>query len=280
MKREKENEFQSDSWRWLIGFTEGDGCLHTDGKRHWYILIQKESKVLYRAKSIIGFGKIRKVEKDGKFNSFRLVITNREGIKKLLQAFNGQFFCQTRKIQLSRWITVWNTRYSNDKIIEKSFEPKTKAKKSAFLIVAQKNPPTVTLHDAWFSGFFDAEGGFSISITKRYDTGIFRFRVRPRIFCDQKNEPEVLNAVAAFFQAGRVTTRAQDRTQYRWMVDTWIHVHKIQAYFRRHPLRTRKHLVFLRFLKIYRMVLRKEHLTDAGLQRIRELSTRLQSVFP
>ena len=135
--------------------------------------------------------------------------------------------------------------------------------------------PTM-LENAWFSGFFDVEGGFSISITKRKKG----FRVRPRVFCDQKNEPEVLNAVAAFFQAGRVTSRAEDRTQYRWMVDTWVHLPKIQAYFRRYPLRTRKHFVFLRLFKISRMVLRKEHLTESGFKRIRQLSTRLQSVFP
>ena len=273
MKEERRNEFQSDDWRWLIGFTEGDGCLHTDGKRLWYILIQKDSKVLYRAKRIIGFGKIYQIEKvpvgqkqkenstflTKKYIYFRLAITKREGIKKLLQAFNGQFFCQSRKIQFSRWISAWNARYTDETIVEER---------------TPSNP--AMLENAWFSGFFDAEGGFSISITKRNNG----FRVRPRIFCDQKNEPEVLNAIAAFFQAGRVTFRAEDRTQYRWMVDTWIHLPKIRAYFRRYPLQTRKHLVFLRLFKIYRMVLRKEHLTESGLKRIRQLSTRLQSVFP
>ena len=90
--------------------------MHTDGKRLWYILIQKDSKVLYRAKRIIGFGKIYKIEKvlvgqkqkedstflAKKYIYFRLVITKREEIKKLLQAFNGQFFCRSRKIQFSR----------------------------------------------------------------------------------------------------------------------------------------------------------------------------------
>jgi len=267
MKQEIKNEFQSDLWKWLIGFAEGDGCLHTNGRRHWFILTQKENRVLYRARSIIGFGKIQKVEKrcepssdpgsNGRLKQiyYRLVITNREGIQKLIQAFNGQFVCEARKVQLSRWIATWNARFPQQQIVE------------------QPSFTQPTLNHAWFSGFFDAEGDFSISITKRNR----KYRVRPRIFCDQKNEREVLRTIVAMFQAGRVTARGQDRTHYRWMVDTWVHVEKIQAYFRRYPLRTRKHLVYLRWLKVYRMVLRKEHLTEIGLKRIRQLCTCLQS---
>jgi len=107
-----------------------------------------------------------------------------------------------------------------------------------------------------------------------------KFRVRPRVFCDQKNEKEVLVAIATAFKAGRVSSRTGDKTQFRWMIDTWKHVEKVKSYLSRYPLRTRKHLVYLRWLKVYYRVLRKEHLKNEGLQKIRKLCTHLQKGSP
>lgn len=126
----------------------------------------------------------------------------------------------------------------------------------------------VDTKNAWISGFFDAEGGFSISISPEG-------RIRPRMFCDHKTDHFVLSRIATAFGAGRVRERKQP--QYRWMMDTWCHIPKIMKYFRRYPLRTKKHIVYCRWIKIYRMYERKEHLTAEGAQRIQVLSLKLNS---
>jgi hypothetical protein len=51
--------YSKDDVDWLIGFTEGDGCFYTNGKRLWFILIQAEARVLYKARAILGFGRIQ-----------------------------------------------------------------------------------------------------------------------------------------------------------------------------------------------------------------------------
>jgi hypothetical protein len=279
----------SDELMWFIGFAEGDGCLYTDGIRLWFVATQAEASVLYRVRNILGFGSVRAdfrprpmqanlsfVDPDSPKRTFqansdryyyRLTISNREGIKKLIDLFNGRFVCQHRREQLSKWILVWNHLYPKEYITELQSDAKP------------------TLLNAWLSGFLDAEGGFSISIAPRNSTSSMKpeakkFRVRPRVFCDQKNEEEVLVAIARAFKAGRVSFRAGDKTQFRWMIDTWKHVEKVKAYLSRYPLRTRKHLVFLRWLKVRQLVLRKEHLTDEGLQKIRKLCTHLQKGRP
>ena len=282
----------SDELMWFIGFAEGDGCLYTDGKRLWFVATQAEATVLYRVRNILGFGSVRTdfrtaqacnlrmhatsvsphyPERVFQANSdryyYRLIVSNREGIKKLIHLFNGRFVCQHRREQLWKWIFVWNHLYPKECIRELQSNAKP------------------TLLNAWLSGFLDAEGGFSISIAPRSSTSSMKpetkkFRVRPRVFCDQKNEEGVLVAIARAFKAGRVSSRTMDKTQFRWMIDTWKHVQKVKSYLSRYPLRTRKHLVYLRWLKVYYMVLRKEHLTDEGLQKIRKLCTHLQKGFP
>ena len=278
----------SDELMWFIGFSEGRTALcflYRDEKRLLFFLTQGEACVLYKVRKILGFGSVRKDQharfvrrsqedlatigakaprpKDWNRPYFRLVVSHREGIKKLIQLFNGRFVCQHRREQLFNWISLWNRLHPKECInyLESTAEP--------------------TLMNAWLSGFLDAEGGFSISIAPRSSTSSMkseakRFRVRPRVFCDQKNEKEVLVAIARAFQAGRVSARANDRTQFRWMVDTWKHVGKIKSYLNRYPLRTRKHLVYLRWMKIYYTVLRREHLTEHGFQKIRQLCTLLQ----
>ena len=47
---------------WFIGFSEGDGSWQSDlkNKRNFFIINQKDPKILYKVKKILGFGKIKK----------------------------------------------------------------------------------------------------------------------------------------------------------------------------------------------------------------------------
>lgn len=149
---------------------QGDGCFHTDGKRHWFILTQAEVRILFQIRSMLGYGKVQCTTK----GYFRLEITNREGIKQLILIFNGRLVCSARKNQFSKWITVWNERYPDESICELNCvgEP--------------------SLSNAWISGFMDAEGGLSISIAPRGSdkprtlavtiASTVKYRVRPRVF--------------------------------------------------------------------------------------------------
>lgn len=262
----------SDELMWFIGFTEGCGSnFYTNGKRLSFIITQAEASVLYKIRSLLGFGSV-KVRSD---NYYRFVITKREGIKRIIELCNGHLVCQARRKEFSKWLAVWNLTFPQEYIHELESFAK----------------PSFT--NAWISGFFDAEVtlviSFSIStpnqaktensISGSEDKNRQRVRLRPRIFCDQKDDFDVLQAIADSFKAGRVRKRQSDVKQiyYRWMLDTWIHIPKVIRYLNRYPLRTRKHRVYLRFRKIYQIYLRKEHCTQDGLKpKVRALISRLQ----
>jgi len=254
----------SDELMWFIGSTEGDACFYTNGKRLWFIITQAEASVLYKIRSLLGFGSV-KVTSD---NYYRFVITKREGIKRIIEICNGHLVCQARRKQFSKWLAVWNQTNPQEYIHElESFAR-----------------PSYT--NAWISGFLDAEGGFSFSILLKQVSSFATFasqpllkqptetcqtsqktRLRPRIFCYQKDEFDVLQGIADSFQAGRVCKRKShvNKNYYRWMLDSWVHLPKVLRYLNRYPLRTRKHRVYLRFRKIYQIYLRKEHCTQDGL---------------
>jgi len=180
----------SDELMWFIGFAEGDGCLHSNGKRFWFVTTQAEVAVLYRIRNLLGFGHVRTVCLPRPFQArpnasrrarvqpsqasfhrdyYRFVVSHRKGVKRLISLFNGRFVCQHRREQLSKWIFVWNQLYPKECIQE---------------LPSHARP---TLLNAWLSGFLDAEGGFSISIAPRSSTSsrkpeAKRFRVQPKDF--------------------------------------------------------------------------------------------------
>ncbi|GJP39739.1 hypothetical protein CLOM_g24082 [Closterium sp. NIES-68] len=81
-----QNKTISDELMWFIGFTEGDGCFYTNGKRLWFIITQAEASVLYKIRSLLGFGSV-KVRSD---NYYRFVITKGEGLKRIIELCNGR----------------------------------------------------------------------------------------------------------------------------------------------------------------------------------------------
>lgn len=52
----------------------------------------------------------------------------------------------------------------------------------------------------------------------------------------------------------------------------------IVNYLKRYPLKTKKSLVFIKWCKIYNLTLKKEHLNEIGLNKIRSLSLRLKEM--
>ena len=275
-----------DDLDWFIGFAEGGGCLHTNGKRLWFILTQKEARILYQVRTMLGFGTINKTA----LGYFRYEVSNQAGLFQLITIFNRRLRTQKKAQDFVSWLSAWNQNANsvfklsgdsetpgNRDVFDSTEKLKSNTKSSSESEPEFSSESTaVDTENAWISGFLDAEGGFSISIWASPEG---RIRIRPRMFCDQKTDHFVLSRIATAFDAGRVRffSRKQQPTQYRWMMDTWCHIPKIMKYFRRYPLRTKKHVVYCRWIKIYRMYERKEHLTAEGAQRIQVLSLKLNS---
>ena len=124
------------------------------------------------------------------------------------------------------------------------------------------------MKDAWLSGFTDAEGTFNVNITKRANT-VTGYRVQLRYLLDQKYAIDLLTHISTLFGHGKVIVRSTD--MYRYYCDSFIGLGKVCNYFESFPLKTKKSNSFYNWLKVFKMVLNKEHLTADGLETIRSI---------
>ena len=148
----KNTDHLSDEWlTWFIGFAEGDGAIQTydEGKRVRFVLTQKESDILHKIQFKLNIGIVKHFPqgKSGKNNDFyRWMVDNPSHILLLAFLFNGNLAQNHRIKQLALWVNALNNRFGSD------------------TIKLNDIPVSVTLQDAWLSGFTDAEGCFTCSV--------------------------------------------------------------------------------------------------------------------
>ena len=148
----KNSDHLSDDWlAWFIGFVEGDGAIQTyaEGKRVRFVLTQKESAILYNIQHKLNIGVVRHFPqgKSGKNNDFyRWMVDDPSHILLLAFLFNGNLAVNNRIEQLALWINALNNRFDY------------------YTIKLNNTPVSISLQDAWLSGFTDAEGCFKITV--------------------------------------------------------------------------------------------------------------------
>ena len=169
---------------------------------------------------------------------------------KLAYLFNGNFFLDHRIKQLANWIQ--NLQSKSISIIHNS----TKA--------------SISLNDAWLSGFTDAEGCFNVTFVKRA-AYIVGFRTVIRFILDQNNS-SVLKFILSLFNTGYIYHRKSSIGAYRYIVDSFKGLPTIVSYFDKFPLKTVKKEAFIKWSNIRSMMANKEHLTHEGFAKIKVLA--------
>lgn len=251
----------SDDWlTWFIGFAEGDGAIQTyaEGKRTRFVLTQKESAILYDIQDKLNIGVVRHFPqgKSGKNNDFyRLMVDDPTHILLLAYLFNGNLAMENRIKQLSLWINSLNNRFGPD------------------TIKFNNNPISITLKDAWLSGFTDAEGCFNVCIiaSSRYTLGHV---IRMRFILDQK-DVIILNKICELFGFGKVTLRSGTEDVYRYTATGFKTLQDVVSYFKLFPLYTKKTSSLEKWLVVHNLVLNKLHLTKEGLAQVRFLQKQI-----
>lgn len=238
---------------WFIGFVEGDGSIYMDNKqsRCYFVIRQKEKKILDDIQKILGFGVVKQIgEVCPKY-----IVTDKKNIIILAHLFNGNLLIEHRQQQLKQWlILINNLKWETIEISMRKME--------------------VTLNTSWLSGFTDAEGCFNITIQKRKEV-ITGYRVRAKFMLDQNNGQIILQQICNLFGYGRVYLRYKDRTIFRYLTDSFKSYNKIILYFNNYPLKTKKQQSFYLWYIIYQKLLLKEHLTELGLSEIRKLAKKI-----
>jgi len=245
---------------WLIGFVEGDGAIQTyaNGKRVRFVLTQKESAILFYIQKNLGIGIVKHFPQgtNGNKNDFyRLIVDDPSHILLLAFLFNGNLAITRRIQQLSLWIQALNDRFGANTIL--------------FINTAV----SVTLQDAWLSGFTDAEGCFNISITSntRY---VLDHNIKMRFLLDQKDS-SILLVIQNLFGFGKVTLRSNTNGVYRYTATGFKSMIDVISYFKVFPLLTKKSQSFDKWLAIHNIVSNKLHLSEEGLAQVRVLKKQI-----
>ena len=245
----------SNNWlTWFIGFVEGDGAIQTyaNGTRVRFVLTQKESAILYYTQKKLGIGTVKHFPQGKSRNKndfYRFIVDNPSHILLLAFLFNRNLALTHRIQQLSLWVKALNNRFGLNTII------------------FSNTAVSVTLKDAWLSGFTDAEGCFNLSITSnaRYALGNV---IKMRYILDQKNNT-ILLIIRNLFGFGKVTFRSKTDGVYRYTATGFKQMNDVIAYFKLFPLLTKKAQSFDKWLTIHKFVCNKLHLTEEGLAQVR-----------
>ena len=135
------------------------------------------------------------------------------------------------------------------------------------------------LDPGWVTGFVDGEGCFHVGINQHPEmtTG---YQVLPEFTVVQhQRDIQVLHALKAFFGCGVVRRNHGDRMTFRVRSQEHL-LERILPFFEKHPLRSKKHVDFLKFRDVLLMMQKGEHLTAEGLERIRKIASQTNRYQP
>ena len=135
------------------------------------------------------------------------------------------------------------------------------------------------LEAGWVTGFVDGEGCFHVGINSHSEMTA-GYQVLPEFTVVQhQRDVQVLHGLKAYFGCGVVRTNHGDRMAYRVRSQEHL-LQRIIPFFLKHPLKTRKHIDFMKFRDVLLMMERGEHLTSEGIERIRAIAAQMNRGQP
>src|ERR1700730_6756184 len=125
------------------------------------------------------------------------------------------------------------------------------------------------LEAQWVVGFVDGEGCLVVGINPHPEMAS-GFQVLPEFTVVQhQRDIQLLHALKQFFGCGVVRTNHLERMAYRVLSLDLLN-QKIVPFFDKHPLKSKKRVDFIKFRKILLLMSNREHLSVAGISKIRE----------
>lgn len=235
MKKHKKPISDLDFGYYLAGLIEGNGYF---GDRRLEIIFHERDKFLaYFIKKRIGYGSVYKINN----NTYRYCLRHQEGLKYVLSLVNGKFLTENKINQL--------IKHKYDQLFKiEIFKP------SNFDLT--KN--------YWLAGFSDADSCFFISI-KNSKTHKLGKSIQLEYKLKQKDKTP-LSKIQNFF-SGNIHyylkedifcyNSSSNKTNFNFI-----------NYFDIFHLNSSKYIEYFKWRKVYRMMIRKEHLTDIGFFKI------------
>jgi hypothetical protein len=206
---------------WLAGLIDGDGTIYVSklGNPEIEITLHEEDvKTLYAIKSFIGHGV---VSKRSSTKAYRIRIRDKVGCKIVINYVNGKLLTPGKHAQLVKICQVLDITSS---ACHASFSP----------------------DNAWFSGFFDAEG--YIAVRNQYTL---------TLSVSQKDR-YILDQIQQGFNCGNIH---YDKSWDGYNFNTTRRSYNLTLveYFNRFPLLTTKHIDIITFKRLLLFLERKYH---------------------
>ena len=224
---------------YLAGLIDGDG--HFSKAQQLVITFSSPDAFLaYYLKERLGYGNVKKVKDK---NAYLLIISNKNGMLNVINLINGKLKTEHRFNQ------VVNNVLSHTKYADQNMN---------FTMDSSKN-----FDNHWLAGFSDADASFQIKIIKRITRDKPEIRLNFQI--DQKSD--LLLIMIKEYLGGNIGYRKSQDTYYYGSTN-FGSAKRVIEYFDRYHLQSRKHISYLRWRKVYRLIQDKQHLTDKGLSKI------------
>lgn len=233
---------------WLIGFAEGDGYFGVDKKGYLTFKLTQSTidcQVLFFIKKSLGFGSVSLQSKSSNTHQYR--VRDKYNLIKIINIFNGNLITKAKIAQFKLFLEAFNNKYNTD---------------ITFIICNKK----VALDNAWLSGFTDAEGCFTSSAYLSKATN--KHIVTVRYVISQKNDIEFSKYLAGLINGYITYIKSYDG--YNTVVNH-SKLNIIINYIKSYPLKTKKHISYLRWLKVYELVKDKHHHNSNGIEKIESL---------
>lgn len=227
---------------YLAGLIDGDG--HFSSKQQLVIVFSSpDVKLAYYIKERLGFGHVNKVKDK---NAYLYIVSNKEGIIKIINLINGKLRT------INKFNQVINNILSNSKYSDNILEFK----------INESND----FNNHWVAGFSDADASFQIKIVNKSNKSKVEIRLNFQI--DQKDN-NILLLIKNLF-GGNIGYRESQDTYY-YGSTSFGSAKKVINYFDMFHLQSSKHINYLKWRKAYIIIQNKDHLTETGIEKIRKL---------
>lgn len=216
---------------WFIGFFEGDGSLVVNKRGYLaFIITQKEQNILLYIQNVFGFGSVIRQN----LSTFRYIIQSKDNLRKIIEILNGNLISRAKQEQFRLFVKAYNLRYKTN-------------------IEILPNTNTISMNNAWFAGFTDAEGCFSVTFLKK------KYVVRIRFTISQKDDKIMMENIRALFKKGRIEYHYPSNS-FAYVLSGIKNLNCVFSYFNKYKLKTKKRHSYDKWKNLHFRLLQKDHL--------------------
>tara|TARA_R110001592_G_scaffold150202_4_gene376010 strand:+ start:14563 stop:15471 length:909 start_codon:yes stop_codon:yes gene_type:complete len=246
---------------WFVGFSEGDASFILSKKRNFFMINQKDPKVLFLIKEKLGFGRVKGpyTNKSDSNSYFRYIISDKESCYFLSLLFKQNLVLN----KTNKRFNLWESNLKDDNllaIIEDNEYIKTNELLEINKLLKTQNSFKTLKTDesfqdnSWLSGFIDAEGCFSITSVKSKDR-LAEKRFRVKFSLGQSEEKNVLLKIKEDLKVGYLESSIKNSTKDSsghsiYVISSLSSIKVIINYLNKYNLKSNKNISFVRWCKL------------------------------